>query len=227
MPRKTIYIRDEDLPIFERARRELDAPIGTIVIRALQNALAEKNELWHKAFCLQMIRLADMPILNELVDHRLQDMPEDIRQETGRLARLAVRYDPRLIDASWCDSHPQPLDAILYGSGYADEAFAIALEAARKAERFIEETRRAWLLAADQRADFPKYPVKGIASLRELTGYSAEILRAVIEAGGKQLIDLLMNAIRDGEGGDSAPELGPLAECGVEGGREDENEDGC
>lgn len=196
VPRKTIYIRDEDLPIFERARKELDAPIGTIVVRALESVLQERDELWYKAFCLQLIRLGDMPIFGELIDYRLKDMPYDIVTEAGRLAELAERYEPMLIGVPWAFADLHPFMAIECGLGYEDEYFDIALKAARKAERVLEETRRAWSLAAKGVKDFPSYPLKGIATPEELTELPEELLDAVLNSGHSGLIELLVELSR-------------------------------
>ena len=189
LPRKTIYIRDEDLAIFDRAKEELDLPVGTIVINALQDALREKEGLWHESFCLQMIRIMDLPILNELIDFRLRSLPADIALETDRLALLAFRTSPDLYNeyASGYD----PLFPILYGEGYDHEVFQLGLEAARKAERIIEETKKAWKVARlHETYDF--YPPLGIIGCDELAELPDNVFFPLLRSGSSDLFELLL-----------------------------------
>lgn len=80
MPRKNIYIRDDDLDVFEEAMEKLgeDEAIGTIIIEALKDKLNRLPEIEEYLLKLQLLKQLDLPALNEIIEYRLDNYPKKL-----------------------------------------------------------------------------------------------------------------------------------------------------
>ena len=87
MPRKNIYIRDDDLPFFENALEKLGKDkeaVGAIIVDALKDKISQLEETQERAFKLQMLYLLgtlNYPPLKELAEKRLEKIPEEAKNK--------------------------------------------------------------------------------------------------------------------------------------------------
>lgn len=97
MPKKTIYVRDEDMPLFEQAMRKLggEESMGSVIMDALRERLRSREKEEEQALRLAMIAQCPMPeILTECVEYRLQALPAEVVARTRILATAAYLEDP-------------------------------------------------------------------------------------------------------------------------------------
>lgn len=92
MPRKNIYIRDDDLALFEEAIEKLGKDkeaIGTIIIDALKERLSQLGKLEEEAFKLQMLYILGslkFPPIKELAESRLDELPKKVSAKAYKKA---------------------------------------------------------------------------------------------------------------------------------------------
>lgn len=96
MPRKNIYIRDDDIEFFEKAIKALgeDEAIGTVIINALKEKLGNLPEKRERIFKLQLLNQLNSPAINEIIKYRLQNYPENLVYEAEVKAIYAYLGNP-------------------------------------------------------------------------------------------------------------------------------------
>ncbi len=79
MPKKTIYISEEDLAVFEKAKEKFSGEsFSKLIVDALRSRLIDREELREKAFVAELLSRTGIPILVDLTELYLQTLPEDI-----------------------------------------------------------------------------------------------------------------------------------------------------
>lgn len=97
MPKKTIYIRDEDQAIFDEAMRKLggEAGMGAVIADALRKSLTDYTKIEEEALRLAMLSECPLPgVLGECVEFRLHALPPEIVTKARLGAQLAYAEDP-------------------------------------------------------------------------------------------------------------------------------------
>lgn len=97
MPKKTIYVRDEDMPLFEKAMKKLggEESMGSVIVDALRKSLKDYEKEEEEAFRLAVVMNCPLPsVLAECVEYRLQAIPADIIANARFAADAAYAEDP-------------------------------------------------------------------------------------------------------------------------------------
>lgn len=97
MPTKTIYVREEDISVFEEAMKKFggEESMSSVIIEALREKLRDRKKEEETVLDLVLALECSPPcILAECVEHRLRDFPNDVVVRSRIIARAAYESDP-------------------------------------------------------------------------------------------------------------------------------------
>lgn len=97
MPKKTIYVREEDMPVFDEAMAKLggEESMGSVIVDALRERLRNREKEEEEALRLALAAACVLPpILEECVEYRLRDLPKDAVVKAHLAAAAAYLADP-------------------------------------------------------------------------------------------------------------------------------------
>lgn len=141
MPKKTIYVRDEDMPDFEKALKKLggEEGIGTIIVEALRKSIRDHKEEEEKVFRLSVLANCPLPSLfAECVEFRLQSLPADIVSKVHYYALAAYKEDPDyFINCGFVE-----IDDHTWWEGVRERAERGKLKADQQIKAVLERTAR-------------------------------------------------------------------------------------
>lgn len=115
VPKKTIYVREEDIPVFDEAMEKLggEESMSSVIVDALRERLRDRKKEEEEALHLAMALECFLPsVLAECVERRLRDFPEDVVAKSRVAASAAYLADPdffiergyyELDDARWVE----------------------------------------------------------------------------------------------------------------------------
>lgn len=96
MPKKTIYVREEDIPIFEEAMQRFggEESMSSVIVDALRERLRDRKKEKEEALHLALVAECFLPpILAEGIERRLRDFPEDVVAGSRIAAQMAYLMD--------------------------------------------------------------------------------------------------------------------------------------
>lgn len=97
MPKKTIYVREEDIPVFEEAMQKFggEESMSSVIVDALREKLRDRKKEEEEVLNLALaLETSPAAIFAECVERRLRDFPEDVVARSRLTAQAAYESDP-------------------------------------------------------------------------------------------------------------------------------------
>ncbi len=102
MPRKTIYVSEEDNAVFKEYADKVgdDGGLGKVLADALRERLQQRHELETLAFrlCLLIQGPETTKLVADLAQYRFDDLPEDIKTEAMAKTLRVMAEDPSFFE---------------------------------------------------------------------------------------------------------------------------------